>query len=100
MGIVNAGQLGVYDDIDEELREAVEDVVLNRRNDATERLLELAEKYRDQGEEVEAEAQEWRSRPGAQRRGEAPGQGNAGVAAGGGPGASQGAGRPTGGMEG
>ncbi|HEX8260487.1 MAG TPA: methionine synthase, partial [Rubrobacteraceae bacterium] len=67
MGIVNAGQLGVYDDIDEELREAVEDVVLNRRNDATERLLELAEKYRDQGEEVEAEAQEWRSWPVAKR---------------------------------
>src|ERR671912_325643 len=67
MGIVNAGQLGVYDDIDEELREAVEDVVLNRRDDATERLLELAEKYRDQGEEVEAEAQEWRSRAGAER---------------------------------
>jgi 5-methyltetrahydrofolate--homocysteine methyltransferase len=67
MGIVNAGQLGVYDDIDEELREAVEDVVLNRRDDATERLLELAEKYRDQGEEVEAEAQEWRSWPVAKR---------------------------------
>jgi 5-methyltetrahydrofolate--homocysteine methyltransferase len=43
MGIVNAGQLTVYDEIDEELREAVEDVVLNRRDDATERLLELAE---------------------------------------------------------
>jgi 5-methyltetrahydrofolate--homocysteine methyltransferase len=67
MGIVNAGQLAVYDDIDEELREAVEDVVLNRRDDATERLLELAEKYRDQGEEVEAEAQEWRSWPVAKR---------------------------------
>ncbi|MCA1717802.1 MAG: methionine synthase [Actinobacteria bacterium] len=67
MGIVNAGQLAVYDDIDEELREAVEDVVLNRRDDSTERLLELAEKYRDQGEEVEAEAQEWRSWPVAKR---------------------------------
>ncbi|HZE10252.1 MAG TPA: methionine synthase, partial [Burkholderiales bacterium] len=44
MGIVNAGQLGVYDDIDPELRDAVEDVVLNRRDDATERLLELAER--------------------------------------------------------
>ncbi len=63
MGIVNAGQLGVYDDIDEELREAVEDVVLNRRDDATERLLDLAEKYRDRGEEAEEEAQEWRSWP-------------------------------------
>jgi len=63
MGIVNAGQLAVYDDIDEELREAVEDVVLNRRDDATERLLELAERYRDRGEEAEEEAQEWRSWP-------------------------------------
>jgi 5-methyltetrahydrofolate--homocysteine methyltransferase len=63
MGIVNAGQLAVYDDIDEELREAVEDVVMNRRDDATERLLELAERYRDRGEEVEEEAQEWRSWP-------------------------------------
>jgi len=63
MGIVNAGQLAVYDDIDEELREAVEDVVMNRRDDATERLLELAERYRDRGEEAEEEAQEWRSWP-------------------------------------
>jgi 5-methyltetrahydrofolate--homocysteine methyltransferase len=63
MGIVNAGQLAVYDDIDAELREAVEDVVLNRRDDATERLLELAERYRDRGEEAEEEAQEWRSWP-------------------------------------
>ena len=63
MGIVNAGQLAVYDDIDEELREAVEDIVLNRRADATERLLELAERYRDRGEVAEQEAQEWRSWP-------------------------------------
>ncbi len=68
MGIVNAGQLGVYDDIDEELREAVEDVVLNRRNDATERLLELAEKYRDQGDAaVDEKNLEWRSWPVAKR---------------------------------
>lgn len=46
MGIVNAGQLAVYDDLKPELREACEDVVLNRRADATERLLELAERYR------------------------------------------------------
>ncbi|MBA3431766.1 MAG: methionine synthase, partial [Actinobacteria bacterium] len=64
MGIVNAGQLAVYDEIEDELREAVEDVVLNRRDDATERLLELAESYRDRGdEEKEVEAQEWRSWP-------------------------------------
>jgi 5-methyltetrahydrofolate--homocysteine methyltransferase len=49
MGIVNAGQLAVYDELPEELREAVEDVVLNRRSDGTERLLELAERYRSQG---------------------------------------------------
>src|SRR5215208_5498508 len=54
MGIVNAGQLAVYDEIDEDLREAVEDVVLNRRPDSTERLLALAEKYRDRGEAVSA----------------------------------------------
>ena len=46
MGIVNAGQLAVYDSIDPELREACEDVVLNRRPDATERLLELAERFK------------------------------------------------------
>ncbi len=63
MGIVNAGQLAVYDDIDEELKEAVEDVVLNRRDDATDNLLELAEKYRDQesggGQEKNLEWREW-----------------------------------------
>ncbi|WBU56894.1 methionine synthase [Paracoccus sediminicola] len=49
MGIVNAGQLAVYDQIDDELREACEDVVQNRRSDATERMLEIAEKYRGEG---------------------------------------------------
>ncbi|WBU53411.1 methionine synthase [Paracoccus sp. SCSIO 75233] len=49
MGIVNAGQLAVYDQIDDELREACEDVVQNRRPDATERMLEIAEKYRGEG---------------------------------------------------
>ncbi|MBB1498988.1 methionine synthase [Paracoccus sp. MC1862] len=49
MGIVNAGQLAVYDQIDPELREACEDVVLNRRADSTERLLELAERYKGEG---------------------------------------------------
>src|SRR5918997_1808628 len=68
MGIVNAGQLAVYDEIEEDLREAVEDVVLNRRNDATERLLELAEEYRERGEgDTKTEAQEWRSWPVVQR---------------------------------
>src|SRR5690606_38347060 len=48
MGIVNAGQLAVYDSLDPELREACEDVILNRRDDATERLLDLAERYKGQ----------------------------------------------------
>src|SRR5919107_1051416 len=61
MGIVNAGQLAVYDALDEELREAVEDVVLNRRSDATERLLALAEEYRGRDETTkEDETLEWR----------------------------------------
>jgi 5-methyltetrahydrofolate--homocysteine methyltransferase len=48
MGIVNAGQLAIYEDLPADLRDAVEDAVLNRREDATERLLEVAEKYKDQ----------------------------------------------------
>lgn len=63
MGIVNAGQLAIYDDLPAELRDAVEDVILNRRQDSTERLLALAEKYRgskDQGAEEKQQA-EWRS---------------------------------------
>jgi 5-methyltetrahydrofolate--homocysteine methyltransferase len=62
MGIVNAGQLAVYDDLAEELREAVEDVVLNRRDDATERLVDLAEKYKGDGSgAAKKEDLEWRS---------------------------------------
>ena len=49
MGIVNAGQLAVYEDLPDTLKNAVEDVLLNRRSDATERLLEIAESYRDAG---------------------------------------------------
>jgi 5-methyltetrahydrofolate--homocysteine methyltransferase len=63
MGIVNAGQLAVYDDIPEELREAVEDVILNRREDSTERLLALAGKYLGSGEQAEEEIAEWRELP-------------------------------------
>src|SRR5262249_7936341 len=54
MGIVNAGQMAVYDDLDAELRERCEDVVLNRRKDAAERLLALAERFRGQGPERKA----------------------------------------------
>jgi 5-methyltetrahydrofolate--homocysteine methyltransferase len=53
MGIVNAGQLGVYDELDPELRERVEDAVLNRRPDATERLVAFAESYKAQGRRPE-----------------------------------------------
>lgn len=60
MGIVNAGQLVVYDDIPDELREAVEDVILNRRSDATDRLLIIADKYKGI-KKVEVAEQEWRN---------------------------------------
>ncbi|SFX50529.1 methionine synthase [Marinospirillum alkaliphilum] len=64
MGIVNAGQLALYDDLPAELRDAVEDVVLNRRPDATERLLDIAEKYRGDGASAEKkEDLEWRKLP-------------------------------------
>ncbi len=67
MGIVNAGALAVYDEVDTDLRERIEDVVLNRRPDAAERLLEIAESYNRTGEEAEAAAEEWRSLPVAER---------------------------------
>ncbi|MBK5145087.1 methionine synthase [Budviciaceae bacterium BWR-B9] len=65
MGIVNAGQLAIYDDLPAELKDAVEDVILNRRTDGTERLLTLAEKYRGSAGDAEADKQqaEWRSWP-------------------------------------
>jgi len=63
MGIVNAGQLEVYDQIPAELRDACEDVILNRRDDSTERLLELAPKYKGTGEAAETQDAEWRSWP-------------------------------------
>ncbi|MDZ7789464.1 MAG: methionine synthase [Xanthomonadales bacterium] len=66
MGIVNAGQLAVYDDIDPELRELVEDVVLNRRSDATERLLEAADKFKGDGKREEKD-EAWREKPVAER---------------------------------
>jgi len=66
MGIVNAGQLAIYEELPAELLERVEDVLLNRRPDATERLLELAEKYRGQGQRQEEELA-WRNAPVAER---------------------------------
>ncbi len=67
MGIVNAGQLAIYEDIPEELRDRVEDVILNRRDDATERLLEVAEKYAGRGKKGDEEDLSWREAPVAER---------------------------------
>ena len=67
MGIVNAGQLDVYDAIDPELREACEDVILDRRDDATERLIALAERFKGTDEAEEKKLAEWRSLPVAER---------------------------------
>ncbi|MDE2499650.1 MAG: methionine synthase [Alphaproteobacteria bacterium] len=63
MGIVNAGQLAVYQDIPTPLREAVEDVLLNRRADATERLLDIANQYKGGGAVAEVQDAAWRSLP-------------------------------------
>ncbi len=67
MGIVNAGQLDIYDDISAELKEHVEDVVLNRRPDSTERLLDIASKYSGDGTIVVKETEVWRTWPVAER---------------------------------
>jgi len=63
MGIVNAGQLALYDDIDPELRELVEDVILNRRSDATDRLLEAAERFKGEGAQKKEVDLSWREKP-------------------------------------
>src|SRR3546814_1001029 len=63
MGIVNAGQLAIYDEIEPDLRERVEDVILNRRSDATERLLEIAERYRGDAGKKKEEDLSWRELP-------------------------------------
>ena len=63
MGIVNAGALVPYDSIDPELRDRITDVVLNRRVDAAERLLEIAERFNSTEEPVDAKVAEWRSLP-------------------------------------
>ncbi|SHF21834.1 methionine synthase [Vibrio gazogenes] len=69
MGIVNAGQLEIYDNVPEKLRNAVEDVILNRRDDGTERLLEIADEYRENavGKADDASALEWRTWPVSKR---------------------------------
>ena len=67
MGIVNAGQLAVYEDIPLELRSRVEDVILNRRPDATERLLEIAAKFAGEGGKAKVEDLSWRGTPVTER---------------------------------
>ncbi len=67
MGIVNAGALVVYDQVDPELRERIEDVILNRRPDSTERLLEIADSFNTGDTKQEAIAEEWRSLPVGER---------------------------------
>ncbi len=62
MGIVNAGQLGVYEEIEPQLRERVEDVILNRRDDATERLIEFAENVKQGGKSAKVD-DAWRRAP-------------------------------------
>jgi 5-methyltetrahydrofolate--homocysteine methyltransferase len=68
MGIVNAGQLAIYDELEPELRERVEDVVLNRRADSTERLMEIAERHKKGAREQDnGNALAWRELPVAKR---------------------------------
>ena len=63
MGIVNAGSLAIYDELPEELRERVEDVVLNRRPDSTDRLLEIADRYKGGKAQAVIETAAWREKP-------------------------------------
>jgi 5-methyltetrahydrofolate--homocysteine methyltransferase len=65
LGIVNAGQLAIYEDLPKDLRDAVEDVVLNRRDDGTERLLDVAERYKGQKSASRTDAKDlsWRELP-------------------------------------
>jgi 5-methyltetrahydrofolate--homocysteine methyltransferase len=67
MAIVNAGQLEVYDEIEETLRELIEDVLLNRRDDATERLVDHAEKVKQDGGDEDEDTEAWREEPVEQR---------------------------------
>ncbi len=69
LGIVNAGQLAIYEDLPDELRQAVEDVILNRAADATDKLLAVAENYRGQASSAAAKGQDlsWRELPVEQR---------------------------------
>jgi 5-methyltetrahydrofolate--homocysteine methyltransferase len=63
MAIVNAGQITIYDDIEPELRELTEDVILNRRPDATDRLLEVAGRYKGETAKTKEKDLAWRDAP-------------------------------------
>ncbi|MCM8557514.1 methionine synthase [Sphingomicrobium sediminis] len=67
MAIVNAGQLDVYDEIDPELREACEDVLFDKDEGATDRLIELAQRYQGQGAKASEKDETWREQPVAER---------------------------------
>ena len=76
MGIVNAGALVVYDQVDPRLRERIEDVILNRRPDAAERLLEIATEFAGAGKKIEAANDEWRAAAGRRADHPRPGEGH------------------------
>ena len=61
MGIVNSGQLSIYEDIDKDLKKSIEDVLFNRGKNATEKLIQLAEKYKDTKNEIEEKEVKWRN---------------------------------------
>ena len=63
MGIVNSGQLTVYEEIEPELKEIIEDVILNRNNNSTEMLVEVATKFQNKGKENKDEKLDWRLDP-------------------------------------
>ncbi|MEC9382416.1 MAG: methionine synthase [Pseudomonadota bacterium] len=67
MGIVNSGQLTIYEDIEKKLKKCIEDVLFNKKNDATESLIQLAEKYKDKKNEIIKTTEEWRKEEVAER---------------------------------
>ena len=67
MGIVNAGQLTIYEDVPAELRDRIEDVIFNRRTDATDRLIEIASDYKNTESQDNKEDLTWRQKPVEQR---------------------------------
>lgn len=76
MGIVNAGQLAIYENVPKDLRDCIEDVILNRSPDATEALLQIAQKYTGKGSAAKVEDLSWREAPATERLSHALVQGN------------------------